>query len=1180
MPGFMVLQGNRLEDLCALLVEQLRREPLAPLAQEVLLVQSNGMKHWLELALAHDDALGICAATRMELPSAFLWQAYRAVLGPHAVPSQLPLDKPALLWRLVRLLPTLVARDAVYQPLARYLDNDADGRKRLQLAQQLADVLDGYQSYRADWLGDWAAGRLQLRDAHGQPVPLPPEHNWQAHLWRDVLDDLAEGTPSEPGLDAQVWSRAGVHERFMRAMQGAAGRPRPAGLPPRITVFGISSLPMQQVEALAALGQVCQVLMFVSNPCQYHWGDIVEGRELLRRLAPPRQTTKPGQTEAQQVPLAHLHAQSHPLLAAWGKQGRDHLHLLNAFDLPQQYRQRFDTIDLFSDPVTAASPATGSRLQHLQADILNLNPPPAVPQALPADDSLLLSMAYSAQREVEVLHDQLLAWFEADNHLQPRDVIVMVPDMATFAPHIQAVFGRFAPGEARHIPFSVADVGARQLPLARVLEQLLNLPQSRVTLADWLDMFEAPAVQQRFGLADDDVSTLHAWLLDAGVRWGLDAAHRRQWGLPEGMDGLERNTWSFGVRRMLLGYAAGDAGAWQDVAPLPAVGGLSARLVGALVQWLDAMDLALRELQQVRAPRDWVSTLQNVAERFFSPADDAEERQLQRLLQPLGVWLEQCQAAALDEPLPLVVVREHWLAQWDAPALHQRFFGGGVQFATLMPMRSIPFRVVCLMGMNDGDYPRRAAVRDFDLMTRQARPGDRSRREDDRYLFLEAVLSAREKLYISWQGRRASDDSEQPPSVLVAQLMDVLALYWQAPPQPRLQPLQPFSPRYFQAPLGETPPFQTYDSDWQVLHQTPQTKADSAGVSTLPEACTLTLAGLERFVREPVEWTLRDRFGVRLELVDELPDDAEPFAASGLTLHTLAREVLQADAPEPALHALRLAGRLPLAGFGQGQARRLRAQAETVRERLPAWVQAFPELLDPISVDWALDATNAPGWRVQGAVLGLRRAPAATPSEVTDELGHWLQLELRPSAVAHKLAGRRVPRLDILRRLWVRHVALCACGHRVSSVLLGLDQVTWLPPLSVPQAQAIGSDWLRALQAAWQQALPLSADAALVWVQVQHTAAGVPEDKRGPGHDHRHAARLAFEGSYQQRGARDKSPYVARVLDDFDACAQALPQWAEALYGALAQHARLGVPDSLRAAYGAADGETPGEGDA
>ena len=1138
-PGFMVLQGNRLEDLRDLLVATLQRQPLGPLEPEVVLVQSNGMKHWLELALAHDGALGICAATRMALPSAFLWQAYRAVLGAQQVPEQLALDKPALLWRLWHVLPQWVAQRPVYAPLQRYLASDADGRKRYQLAQQLADVLDGYQSYRADWLADWAADRDQLRNAHGQAMPLPEDQRWQAQLWRDVLNDL-----TQHGRAAGHASRAGVHERFMNALRHwPAQRPRPAGLPPRITVFGISSLPMQQVEALAALGQVCQVLFFAQNPCQYHWGDVVEGREWLRQLERHRREGKPGQSAL--LPPEQLHTQAHPLLAAWGQQGRDHLHLLDAFDLPPQYRQRFDTIDVFVDPAANARP---TRLDRLQADILHLNPPPAEPQAVPTDASISFTMAHSHQREVEVLHDQLLAWFDADVSLKPSDVMVMVPDMAAFAPHIQAVFGRFTPGTLRHIPYSVADQSASQQPLARALAALLELPQSRVTLADWMDAFEAPAVRKRFGLGEDDVALLRTWLVDAGVRWGLDAGHRRHWGLPEGMADVDQNSWAFGLRRMLLGYAMGDAAAWQGVAPLGAVGGLSARLAGALAQWLDAMDATWRELQQPRTPSEWAATLRALVDRFFEPCNDTDERELQRLLAPLGPWLQQCATAGLDEPVPLVVVRDHLQAQWEAPALHQRFFGGGVQFATLMPMRSIPFRVVCLLGMNDGDYPRRTTPRDFDLMGSYRRPGDRSRREDDRYLFLEALLSAREKLWISWCGRRASDDAEQPPSVLVAQLMDVCATYWKTPPQPRLHPLQPFSRRYFEPVAADAQAsFSTFDADWQAAHSAaPQVQA---AVAAQPMPCDLGLPSLERMVKEPVEWHWRERLGVRFSTLDELPDDAEPFTLDGLQRHRLGSELLRSGDLSRAQETIRLRGELPLGGVGQRHARALLREAETVLERAQGWFAHYPQTAQPLNVSWAVG-----GHTVMGVVEGLRCALDAPES---DCLGRLLQCEMRTGAVTHKVGGAMAPRADLLRGAWVRHVALCATGQRVTTVLLGLDNAVWLKPLPAMQAQALGERWLAAAREAWQAPPLVSGKAALAYEQARQQHNG------DEGTDPWRPAREAFEGNRNTPGERQRSPYLARTVATFDDMTDTLPRWAALLYEDLLRHARLGWPPGL-----------------
>jgi len=645
-------------------VDFLRGHPLGPLQPELFLVQSNGMKHWLEQALADDAALGICAATRIELPASFLWQAYRAVLGEAAVPEHLPFDKSALTWRLLRLLPQVTRDDACYAPLAHYLADDADGRRAYQLAQQIADVFDGYQQYRADWLSRWEAGVDE--DA-------PPDQRWQPQLWRVLQADV--------GAALAQSSRAAVHEAFVRRMAAwGAGVPRPAKLPPRIIVFGISALSMQTVRALAELGRVCQVLMVVQNPCRHYWGHVVEGRHLLAARSRYRQ--KPtGERALAALPTDELalHQESHALLASWGKQGRDYLHLLDEFDQTENQAHLLPRADLFTDPLEQDGPPT--RLRRLQSGILNLEPAPALPAPIALDESLCFVTAHSAQREVEVLHDYLLGLLDADPALSPRDILVMVPDMTQFVSHIQAVFGRFAQGHPRHLPYSVADASARQQPLVQALERLLHLPGSRVAFADWLALFEVDAVRRRFALTQSDIDQLRSWLEEAGLRWGLDAQHRVHWGLETQVDGVEQNTWRFALRRLLLGYAQGAEQPWEGVLGVGGISGLGAQRVGALSQWLAAVQDTLQALSGEHAPSQWVAILRGVLERFFLGVDEADERLLNRLRDTLLAWQQLCDAAQLTQPVPLVVVREHWLGQMEAQSLTQRFFGGGVQFA-------------------------------------------------------------------------------------------------------------------------------------------------------------------------------------------------------------------------------------------------------------------------------------------------------------------------------------------------------------------------------------------------------------------------------------------------------------------------------------------------------------------
>jgi exodeoxyribonuclease V gamma subunit len=361
----------------------------------------------------------------------------------------------------------------------------------------------------------------------------------------------------------------------------------------------MSTLPYQTIEAMAGLSRHTQVLLAVPNPCQFYWGDIIEGRELLTRRLPPPPARK-GSNLAE-VPVEELHAHSHPLLASWGRQGRDFVRMLDEFDGGQGAKFGNMRVDLFNEG------DDGTLLSQVQAavrDLLPLSEHPHVPPE-PDDRSIEFHIAHSAQREVEVLHDQLLSWFaqEKDEPLRPRDVVVMVPDIDTFSAAVHAVFDQHKRSDPRYIPFEIGDVKDRSVnPLLVAMEWLLRLPQQRCRQSEVRDLLDVPALAARFGLDEDDLPTLGRWIEGASVRWGLDQRHRAGLGL--GSAG-EQNSWLFGIRRMLLGYATGAGPSFGDIEPYAEVGGLDAALAGALAELVEAL-LAWREqLDAVLTPAEW-----------------------------------------------------------------------------------------------------------------------------------------------------------------------------------------------------------------------------------------------------------------------------------------------------------------------------------------------------------------------------------------------------------------------------------------------------------------------------------------------------------------------------------------------------------------------------------------------
>jgi len=548
-----------------------------------------------------------------------------------------------------------------------------------------------------------------------------------------------------------------------------------------------------------------------------------------------------------------------------------------------------------------------------------------------------------------------------------------------------------------------------------------------------------PAVRARFGLREGDLPTLHLWLEGAGVRWGLDAEQRSRLDLPEG---LTQNTWRFGLRRMLLGYAVGSGAALGEIEPFDEVGGLDAALVGPLVDLLDALDAAQAALAQPARPAEWGARLQALLALFFSAQDEHDEYLLEQLENLRERWLELCEDVALDEELPLTVVREAWLAGLDSGGLAQRFLAGAVNFCTLMPMRAIPFRVVCLLGMHDGAYPRIQSPLDFDLMAQDYRPGDRSRREDDRYLLLEALLSARDQFYVSWVGRSIRDNSERPPSVLVAQLRDHLQAGWrlaghEEEPERLLaaltqeHPLQPFSARYFRGERG----YFSFAAEWLGVHDRTTRDEDALLPPLVPEE-PLGLDDLARFLRGPVDLFFANRLKVHFAAPDAPAEDEEPFGLDALTRYQLGEDLLAAALAAPAeadqalmaaAERLRGSGRLPLAGFGERAGRALREPLPAVVAQVEALALRWPE---PLEEAVTLDLAHKE-LQLVANLERLRRGPEGL---------------LALTAQANGLGNTRTRKWHRLLRPWVQHLVAAAGGLQLTTAVVATDLTLLLAP--------------------------------------------------------------------------------------------------------------------------------------
>lgn len=1013
-----VYHSNRLDVLEALMEFIVERERLDdPFEPEMILVQSTGMAQWLQMTLS--QKFGIAANIDFPLPASFIWDMFVRVLPE--IPKESAFNKQSMSWKLMTLLPQLLERED-FTLLRHYLTDDSDKRKLFQLSSKAADLFDQYLVYRPDWLAQWETGHLVEGLGEAQA--------WQAPLWKALVEYTHQ-------LGQPRWHRANLYQRFIETLESATTCP--PGLPSRVFICGISALPPVYLQALQALGKHIEIHLLFTNPCRYYWGDIKDPAYLAKLLTRQRRHS----FEDRELPLFRDSENAgqlfnsdgeqdvgNPLLASWGKLGRDYIYLLSDLESSQE-------LDAFVD-------VTPDNLLHnIQSDILELENRAVAGVNIeefsrsdnkrpldPLDSSITFHVCHSPQREVEVLHDRLLAMLEEDPTLTPRDIIVMVADIDSYSPFIQAVFGS-APAD-RYLPYAISDRRARQShPVLEAFISLLSLPDSRFVSEDVLALLDVPVLAARFDITEEGLRYLRQWVNESGIRWGIDDDNVRELELPA----TGQHTWRFGLTRMLLGYAMESTqGEWQSVLPYDESSGLIAELVGHLASLLMQLNIWRRGLAQERPLEEWLPVCRDMLNAFFLP--DAETEAAMTLIeQQWQAIIAEGLGAQYGDAVPLSLLRDELAQRLDQERISQRFLAGPVNICTLMPMRSIPFKVVCLLGMNDGVYPRQLAPLGFDLMSQKPKRGDRSRRDDDRYLFLEALISAQQKLYISYIGRSIQDNSERFPSVLVQELIDYIGQSHYLPGDEALNcdesearvkahltclhTRMPFDPQNYQP--GER---QSYAREW--LPAVSQAgKAHSEFVQplpfTLPE--TVPLETLQRFWAHPVRAFFQMRLQVNFRTEDSEIPDTEPFILEGLSRYQINQQLLNAlveqDDAERLFRRFRAAGDLPYGAFGEIFWETQCQEMQQLADRVIACRQPGQSM----EIDLACNGVQITGWLPQVQPDGLLR---------------W-----RPSllSVAQGM------------QLWLEHLVYCASGGNGESRLFLRKDGEWrFPPLAAEQA--------------------------------------------------------------------------------------------------------------------------------
>lgn len=890
---FTLHSSHRMEALAQALAQNISSMPLGPFEQETVVVQSRGMEQWLKLQLAEHNA--IVMNITMPFPTAAILPIAE-MMGISN--KQRWLDPAATCWKLFTILESVDEPDM--EILAQYLSARSEPLARYQLAARLAQLFDRYLIFRPKMIQRWNRGNAE------------PDERWQARLWQELCETL-----DEPPSVIDPHARPAPHPE----------------LPGRITLFGLSHLPPILLDVLRAYSQFGEVHLYTLQPTPHFWDDLLSPKALNRELL--KQTSKP-------APDDHFLNTGNPLLTNLGKHGRDFLKIL---------RDRDPVEEFIGD-----SPAPDSLLHHLQADIFNAEAQPADSlNTLAPDQSLTVSSCHSAKREVECLHNFILQTLHDDESLKANDILVLCPDINHYAPYIEAVFNGQRASECQ-LPIQICDRQARnQSHLFHAWMALLELARSRFSAEDVMNLLAQPTIQQRFEFGSDDLNLFQTWIQQARIRWGWNAQHLSTLSHPD----LPKHhaTWREGLDRLLLGAAmlTEHPTLCGERLPTGNTEGEIAQLLGRFTQALETIAAHTLPLALPMTMSQWDNALTQLADMLLEKHEHTgrDAQVLRNAIDSLRQQIDTCG----NTLIPLAVIETALNESLNQLHNAENFTSGAITFCALKPMRAIPAKIVCMLGLNDDSFPRPNRPLSFDLMELSPQPGDQAARTDDRFLFLESLLSARDKLYLSHIGFNEQNGKSRPSSPLIADLLSYLDQYYRfehnaesRPPSSLIKQhhrLHGYHRHYFDNTLPRSfSPAELHTAQALYTQQAETTTAanEIPTLNITPETHQLQLSELAHFFINPAQYFLRHTLNTHLQRPGKPLENHETLYLNGRARYEAINTLLSTPLSPEAQHStLAELDTLPAGNLGQAAFTQYTQEAQEFSQRINAITEGFTQ---------------------------------------------------------------------------------------------------------------------------------------------------------------------------------------------------------------------------------------------
>ena len=776
---------NQIEPLADMLCEQLRNASGNDIFnKDYIIVESRGLEQWLKHKIA--DVNGISALLKFPSPEQFLNKLFRTLSTEINEFNCSDFSPEVMMWTIMEELPVLIEQaflsdGKLFDDIIRYLEiidkdiNSIDSLKLLQLSEKISEIYNNYLAYRPDCILAWEGNREFISNVPESFIV----DSWQKKLWLRITDRLGGG--HLPSLAYKYIKLESANTALSK-------------LPSRIFIFGISSMPPFYLDILSKLAEHIDVFFFYRSICREQWGKIVPENDIFKYISMSKTLTSTAMPDAK-----------NELVELMTEKERIFLRLLVSSGV----------IDNDKDYISSKCNEEETLLSNLQDDILNNRELDTDKYILDYDDSIQFHSFHSPIREIETLHSYLLKFLdESKGRIKPSDILVMAPNIEKYIPFIETVF-KSAKHNDNYIYANITDGSIKgTAPETEIFIKILKTVSSRFKVTELFSILSSKAVYKKFGLYETDLEHIHKWLNECAVSWGIDEVDRKE--ILHTDNVFTENSWKAGLDKMLMGYAMLSSemnitesiyvdNKNNSILPYDEIEGGSSEVLGKFIDFTKRVFELKNRLGKKMTATDFHENLIDAVDSFFYKDTDTADG-IELLYLSVNQMFDNITKSEYNKRIDLIIITaylENHLKNEKVPGLLLR---GGVSFCNLTPIKNIPSKIVCMIGMNEEDFPVRNTNFGFDLMADNPRSCDSSKKDDDRYVFINGILNASKKLYISYIGRSIRDNSEKLSSVLVSELKEYIDKYYNYKDSndnlvsnalTLEHPLHSFSPKYF-----------------------------------------------------------------------------------------------------------------------------------------------------------------------------------------------------------------------------------------------------------------------------------------------------------------------------------------------------------------------------------------------